>query len=134
MRRVLIFGSFDGLHEGHKNLCKQARALGDFLIACVASDATIRELKKHDPKYPLAERMRTLMQSAVVDGVIEGDEASHTWNVLQKVQPDTIALGYDQKELKEALEAYLATQSQKPTIVVLNAYKPEVFKSSLLNR
>ena len=43
MKRVLIFGTFDGIHEGHLNLFKQAKKYGDYLIVVVGRDENIKK-------------------------------------------------------------------------------------------
>lgn len=46
VKRVLSFGVFDLLHNGHLNLLEQARGLGDYLIVVVARDSFVRVVKK----------------------------------------------------------------------------------------
>jgi len=50
-KKVLVFGTFDGLHEGHKNFFKQAREFGDFLVVVVGRDSTIVKTKGRPPKF-----------------------------------------------------------------------------------
>ena len=38
MRRVITYGTFDLLHNGHINILKRARDLGDYLIVGVTSE------------------------------------------------------------------------------------------------
>jgi glycerol-3-phosphate cytidylyltransferase len=39
MRRVITYGTFDTLHYGHIRLLQRARALGDYLIVGLSTDA-----------------------------------------------------------------------------------------------
>lgn len=67
---VFTNGCFDLLHLGHIAYLQQARALGDFLVVGLNSDASTRQIK--GPKRPLvpeAERARILAALACVDYV-----------------------------------------------------------------
>ena len=39
MKKVITYGTFDLFHVGHLNIIKRAKALGDYLIVAVSSDA-----------------------------------------------------------------------------------------------
>ena len=41
MKKVLVFGTFDGLHEGHKDFLRQAKQYGDHLTVVVGRDSTV---------------------------------------------------------------------------------------------
>lgn len=133
MTKVLIFGSFDVLHDGHRAFLREAKALGDYLVVVVAPDSVIKDLKGHSPRCASAERIAALKNERIADEVVLGDAESNSWKILKKYKPDIIALGYDQEELKAALEEYFENLEKHPTIVVLTAFQPEKYKSSLLN-
>ena len=44
-RRVLVNGTFDILHRGHIEMLNFARSQGTYLLVCIDSDRSVRELK-----------------------------------------------------------------------------------------
>lgn len=124
MKKVIVFGSFDPLHEGHIDFFRQAKELGDYLTVVVATDENIRRLKDRDPDDGEGQRLEAVAKIDTVDRAILGDKDRYG-QTLENEKPDIIAVGYDQsmpQELKNDLKKY--------TIVTLKPYKPEVFKSS----
>ena len=133
MKKVLAFGSFDLLHDGHKYFLKEAKKLGDKLIVVVARDDTIRDFKKVDPMYPEEERIMHVKKLEVADEVILGYKGDK-WKVIETVKPNVIALGYDQDSYTDGLEKGMKERGLNVKIVRLGSYKPEKYKSSLLKK
>lgn len=133
MKKVLSFGSFDLLHDGHKYFLKEAKKLGDKLIVVVARDDTIRDFKKVDPMYPEEERIMHVKKLEVADEVILGYKGDK-WKVIETVKPNVIALGYDQDSYTDGLEKGMKERGLNVKIVRLGSYKPEKYKSSLLKK
>ena len=129
---IMIFGVFDGLHDGHISFLNQARELGDRLMVVVAQDESVMRLKKHLPRLPLAERIKALEESDLAHTIIPGDETEGGWEVVRKHQPHIVALGYDQAAMYEDLAKCLSSFPFPCDIVVLDPYKPEEMHSSLL--
>jgi D-beta-D-heptose 7-phosphate kinase/D-beta-D-heptose 1-phosphate adenosyltransferase len=72
---VLTNGCFDLLHVGHLRALQQARALGDFLIVGLNTDAGVQRLKGPDrPLLPQDERAELLDALRCVDYVTFFDE------------------------------------------------------------
>lgn len=126
----MVFGSFDGLHNGHRAFFKEARSHGDYLIAVLAQDHIIEHLKGRAPKLNLTERFEHLNKEDGVDEVAIGDKELSAWEVVQKYQPEIIAVGYDQATLREDLEKHLDRLGVKPEIKVMSAYEPDIYHSS----
>jgi cytidyltransferase-like protein len=133
MRKVLVFGVFDGLHDGHRSLLEQAKACGEYLIAVVARDMVAEELKESFPCLPVQVRIEHLRGLGIADEVVSGDKAQGTYEVVRKYKPDVIALGYDQERLKNDLEKRRGEFNWNIELKVMEPYKPEKFHSSIVN-
>lgn len=129
----MIFGVFDGLHQGHVSFLNQAKALGHKLIVVVAKDESVMRLKKHSPKFMLPERMTALLNHDADHVVIPGDDAEGGWEVVLKHRPHIVALGYDQRAMAEYLLQSLQSFPFACEVVTLKPHEPEKFKSSILN-
>jgi D-beta-D-heptose 7-phosphate kinase/D-beta-D-heptose 1-phosphate adenosyltransferase len=94
-RVVFTNGCFDLLHAGHVHLLERARALGDFLIVAVNSDASVRRLK--GPERPLvgeADRTRLLAALDAVGCVVVFDEDTPL-SLIRTIRPDILVKGGD---------------------------------------
>ncbi len=92
---VATGGCFDLLHAGHVATLEAARALGDCLVVCLNSDASVRRLKGDArPLVPQDDRARVLTALEPVDAVVVFDEDTPT-EALRRVRPDVWAKGGD---------------------------------------
>jgi len=123
MKKVMVFGTFDGLHDGHRAFLREARAHGDYLIAVVPADRIVEMLKGRLPKVNLAERFDNLNIEDKVDEVVASDEKPGTWEIVKKMKPEVIAIGYDQHALKEDLDNHLGELGYTPEIKVMHHYE-----------
>ena len=97
MKRVMAVGVFDLLHAGHLHYMEQAKSLGDHLTVVVAHDDTVR-MRKHEPVTGQELRRRMVNGLKPVDDAIIGNPPEvPIFDILPVVQPDVIALGYDQE-------------------------------------
>lgn len=133
MRKVMVFGVFDGVHEGHRYFLKEAKALGNYLIVAVAQNHVVEHLTGHQPHVDVSERFSHLEREDDVDEVVIGDAALSVYEVVKKYRPDVIALGYDQAMLKEDLEKNRDKFDWPIEFKVISAYEPNIYHSSLLN-
>ncbi|MBV9143046.1 MAG: bifunctional heptose 7-phosphate kinase/heptose 1-phosphate adenyltransferase [Pseudonocardiales bacterium] len=103
-RLVATGGCFDLLHPGHLSLLRRARMLGDALVVCVNSDASVRRRKGPGrPIVPAADRIVLLEALEPVDAVILFEEDTPA-ALLEALQPDVWVKGGDYTigELPEA--------------------------------
>jgi D-beta-D-heptose 7-phosphate kinase/D-beta-D-heptose 1-phosphate adenosyltransferase len=101
---VAAGGCFDVLHAGHVSMLRAARALGDALVVCVNSDASVRRLKGAGrPLNPVADRVAVLRALDCVDDVVVFEEDTPE-RLLGRLRPDIWVKGgdYDGRELPEA--------------------------------
>lgn len=130
MSRVLLFGTFDELHLGHESLLEQARELGDELIAAVSRDETVMKLKDRKPKLDEQTRLKLLKDHGLISEAILCDADIGSFQVIEQVKPDVIALGYDQNALEISLKNWLDQNNSKIKIVKLKPHQPDKFKTS----
>jgi len=131
MTTIMCFGSFDILHPGHIFFLKQAKRLGGELVVVVARDSTIKEVKDFSPKYNERQRVEHIRDLHIADRVMLGYETDK-YEVIEEINPDVIALGYDQDGFADTLEIEMKERKMNPKIVRLEAYKEEHYKSSKL--
>ncbi len=133
LKTVLVSGAFDGLHEGHKNYFQQARQYGQRLIAIIARDKIVEKIKGLQPKYSEKERVSFVKKCNEIDRVYLG-VLDNVFDFTASLQPDVIALGYDQTTYTENLAKEMKSRGLDTKIVRLKPYKPEQFKSSIVNK
>jgi rfaE bifunctional protein nucleotidyltransferase chain/domain len=92
---VATGGCFDLLHAGHVRTLAAARRLGDCLIVCLNSDASVRRLK--GPSRPLVaqdDRAAVLGALESVDAVVVFEEDTPA-EVLRRLRPHVWVKGGD---------------------------------------
>ncbi len=132
MTKLLIFGTFDGLHEGHLNFFKQAKENGDYLVVVVGRDANVERIKKRLPKQDQFERLEAVKRCGLADEARLGNEGVDYYKVIGEVKPDVICLGYDQFTLTDKLEQKIKEMGLTIEIKRMKPFKPEIYHSSLL--
>jgi FAD synthetase len=123
--RVLVFGTFDHLHPGHRFVLDQAQSRGDPFVI-VACDATVIRIKGHAPDQDQETRRNVVATAYPSVAVLLGDEDNYLAPV-RAVAPQLILLGYDQQLPPGVKEEDLPCPVER-----LDAFKPEQYKSSML--
>ncbi len=106
MKRVITYGTYDLLHQGHLNLLKRARELGDYLIVGVTSDSFDRERGKLNVRNNVLERVEAVKATGYVDEVIIEDYVGQKIDDIQKYDIDIFAIGSDWQGKFDYLKEY----------------------------
>lgn len=105
---VATGGCFDLLHAGHVRTLQAARAMGDCLVVCLNSDASVRRLKGPDrPIIAESDRIDLLLALACVDAVLVFGEDTPV-AALRRLTPDLWVKGGDYRDLAIPEAAVLA--------------------------
>ncbi len=91
---VLTYGTYDLLHEGHINLLKRAKALGDYLIIGLSTDE-FNKLKNKECFLPYQQRKAVLEAIKYVDEVIPEENWEQKINDIKKHKVNVFVMGND---------------------------------------
>jgi cytidyltransferase-like protein len=133
-KKVLVFGTFDGIHPGHINFLEQARGKGDHLAVVIARDSTVEKVKNHSPIKNENERLAEILKTGLIDEAILGNEGGSPYLVIKQVGPDVICLGYDQRTYTDGLRRELDKFGLKTEIFRMEPFGPEKYHSGIINR
>ncbi|MEM9424297.1 MAG: adenylyltransferase/cytidyltransferase family protein, partial [Spirochaetota bacterium] len=104
-RTILVFGSFDMLHRGHRYFLERSREYGERMRVVLARDEEIFQFKQRYPAQDFAQRKAALLESGLADEVVRSDLEHGTFYVLRD-RPAGIVLGDGQEALAMALEDF----------------------------
>lgn len=95
---VFVSGCYDILHAGHVQFLREARALGDYLTVCFASDGVLWRHKQRRSSLPGTHKEAVLAALEMVDAVVMGcgetlglDFEHH----FRRLAPDILAVTED---------------------------------------
>jgi FAD synthetase len=120
MVRVMASGVFDILHTGHIHYLTEAKKMGDELHVVVATDSTVRR-KKHEPITPEGMRLELVRNLKPVDFAYLGKEGD-IFDIVREIDPDIIALGYDQHFDDENLKGDLKSRGIQARVVRISEF------------
>lgn len=95
MKKVITYGTYDLLHQGHINLLRRAKELGDYLIVGVTSDSFDRARGKLNVQNNVLERVEAVKATGYADEVIIEDYLGQKIDDIQKYDIDIFAIGSD---------------------------------------
>lgn len=73
MKKVFVSGCYDILHGGHVQFFREAKALGDHLTVCFASDKVLFEHKNRRASIPQEHKLALITSMEMVDEAVVGD-------------------------------------------------------------
>lgn len=106
MKKVITYGTYDLLHQGHINLLKRAKALGDYLIVGVTADSFDRDRGKLNVRNNVLERVEAVKATGLTDEVIIEEYVGQKIDDIQKYNIDIFAIGGDWLGKFEYLKEY----------------------------
>ena len=129
---VLASGVFDLIHLGHVRFLEEAKRAGGEkakLVVVIARDNNVEKMKgkpimSEDQRRALVESLK------VVDEVVLGHEKFDIGEMIEKIKPDVIALGYDQASMEEDVKKYIAQHKLSIEVVVIGKFGENTLDSS----
>ena len=106
MKKVITYGTYDLLHQGHENLLRRAKALGDYLIVGVTSDSYDVNRGKLNVRNNVLERVEAVRKTGYADEIIIEDYLGQTIDAIQKYDIDIFAIGSDWEGKFDYLQEY----------------------------
>ena len=106
MKRVITYGTFDLFHEGHYNILKRARALGDYLIVGVTSESYDIERGKLNVRDSLLKRIENVRRTGFADEIIIEEYQGQKLSDIIKYKVDLLVLGSDWRGKFDYLKNY----------------------------
>ncbi|MDR5657110.1 adenylyltransferase/cytidyltransferase family protein [Halodesulfurarchaeum sp. HSR-GB] len=105
MTRVVAQGTFDIVHPGHLHYLQEAKAMGDELHVIVARRQNVTH--KEPPVLSNRQRRDVIAALETVDVAHVGHETD-IFAPIEEIDPDVIALGFDQHHDADGIREALA--------------------------
>ena len=136
MKRVITYGTYDLLHEGHINLLRRAKELGDYLIVGVTSDSFDKGRGKLNVRNNVLERVEAVRKTGYADEIIIEDYLGQKIDDIQKYNVDIFAIGSDWEGKFDYLNEYCKVvylrRTEGVSSTMLRAESQEVFKVGIV--
>ncbi|MBP9773880.1 MAG: adenylyltransferase/cytidyltransferase family protein [Candidatus Peribacteraceae bacterium] len=124
MLRIMVFGTFDHFHPGHKFVLDEAGKRGEVVVV-VATDIHVQQIKGRAPDQDQSKRISILQSQYPIYTIALGDPQDFMVPITH-YKPDLILLGYDQQ-----MPPGVSIDDLPCPIERLAAFEPEKHKSSL---
>jgi FAD synthetase len=130
---ILASGVFDLLHLGHVRFLEEAKKAGGKdakLIVIIARDSTVEKTKGRKPIMSEDQRRALVVSLKVVDEAVLGYEDLDIGEVIEKIKPNVIALGYDQADMENSVKSYLSKNKVPVEVVRIGKFAENALDSS----
>jgi FAD synthetase len=130
---VLASGVFDLLHLGHVKFLEEAKKAGGRdaeLIIIIARDSTVEKNKGRKPIISENQRRALVESLKVVDEAVLGFENFDLGDVIERVKPDVIALGYDQRDMEKDVRTYVKKHGLNIKVIRIGKFEEDELDSS----
>lgn len=95
MVKVITYGTYDHLHQGHINLLKRAKALGDYLIVGVTTENFDINRGKINVEQSLMERIEAVKSLGIADEVFPEEYMGQKIDDIKRYGVDIFTVGSD---------------------------------------
>lgn len=106
MKKVITYGTYDLLHEGHINILRRAKELGDYLIVGVTSDSFDKGRGKLNVRNNVLERVEAVRKTGYADEIVIEDYLGQKIDDIQRYDVDIFAIGSDWEGKFDYLNEY----------------------------
>lgn len=136
MKKVITYGSFDLFHEGHYQLLRRAKELGDYLIVGVTTEHYDEYRGKLNVMDSLMERIENVKQTGFADEIIIEDHLGQKLEDIQKYQVDIFTVGSDWTGsfdwLKDYCEVIYLERTKNVSSTMLRARNYKILKMGVI--
>lgn len=106
MKKIITYGTYDLLHEGHINILRRAKELGDYLIVGVTSDSFDKGRGKLNVRNNVLERVEAVRKTGYADEIVIEDYLGQKIDDIQRYDVDIFAIGSDWEGKFDYLNEY----------------------------
>ncbi len=95
MTKVITYGTYDLLHYGHIRLLERAKALGDYLVVGITSDAYDKTRGKINNQQSLMERIAAVEATGLADEIVVEEYEGQKIDDIKRLGIDIFTVGSD---------------------------------------
>lgn len=136
MVRVITYGTFDLLHEGHYRLLQRAKQLGDYLIVGVTSEEYDQARGKLNVMDSLMTRIENVKKTGFADEIIVEESQGQKFRDIKKYNIDIFTVGSDWAGkfdyLKEYCKVIYLDRTKNISSTMLRAQKTSIQRIGII--